>query len=91
MTDTVTVPPCVAELRDLYDTIKKAMTGQQVTSVGHKGRSVGYTPAQVGDMIKFYAQLRAACPRADEFCLVKLSPLDAPPIQRGAPVKLRLA
>lgn len=91
MTDAVVVPPCVTELRDLYDKVKSAIIGEQVSSVGHKGRSIGYSPARVDEMIKFYAQLRAACPRADEFDVPKLSPLDKPTIQRGAPVRLRLS
>jgi hypothetical protein len=90
MTDTVVVPPCVQELRDLYAKTKAAIMGEQVTSVGHKGRSVGYTPARVNEMIQFYAQLRAACPRADEFEVPKLQALDTPIIKRGPPVRLVL-
>jgi hypothetical protein len=89
--DTVVVPPCVTELRDLYTQIKTAIMGQQVTSVGHKGRSVSYTPAKIDDMIKFYAQLRAACPKADAFEVPKLAPLDKATIARGAPVRLVLS
>jgi len=85
------VPPCVVELRDFYAKVKAAMTGELVTSVGHKGRSIGYSQTQVADMVKFYVQLRAGCPRADEFDVPKLQPLDKPVIQRGPPVGLRLA
>lgn len=81
----VDVPPCVADLKTLYDAIMAATTGRQVQSVGHRGRQIGYTQADPNKMIALYRQLRDACPRAEEFGLPDIKMLDKPPTKRGRP------
>jgi hypothetical protein len=76
--------PCLVTLRKLKAAIDARMSGEGVQSVGHKGRSMEYANMNVGDMIKYYAQLWKQCPQAQAE-LPELQPLDAPTARRGRP------
>ncbi len=78
--------PCLAKCRELYEAITARTLGQQVQSVGHKGRQVGYSDTSLGDMIALYRQLWAQCPDAQAE-LPTLKPLEQPTGTRGRPAQ----
>lgn len=45
------------ELRKLYDSILATATGEQVASVGHKGRNASYNGAALAQQVKLFRSL----------------------------------
>ncbi len=77
-------PPCLLTARRLHDAIIARTLGEQVQSVGHRGRQVAYAEMSLKDMIVMYRQVWAACPAA-RLELPDLQPLDQPVVTRGRP------
>lgn len=46
-----------ADLADLYKAVIAKAKGDQVQSVGHKGRTAAYADASLADLIKLYRML----------------------------------
>lgn len=67
---------CLETVRELHAAITARMTGRQVQSVGHRGRTLSYSDTSISDMISLYRQLWAQCPEAQAE-LPNLQPLDA--------------
>jgi len=77
-------PECLVRLRELKAKIDQRIDGGQVTSVGHRGRSLQYSETSVNDMIRYYNQLWQQCPAAQAE-LPQLVPLDQHVATRGRP------
>ena len=45
------------QIADLYQAIMDTAKGEQVASVGHKGRTAAYNGAQLKDQIKLYRMI----------------------------------
>jgi hypothetical protein len=78
--------PCHQLARDLKTTIDARMKGEQVQSVGHKGRQLEYADMPIAQLISYYNQIRNSCPdaKADPE-LIAINPLDQPTGTRGRP------
>lgn len=80
------ISPCHQLARDLKAAIDARLTGKQVQSAGHKGRSVAYAETPIKELIAYYNQVRAGC--ADALAdpdLIAIAPLDQPTTTRGRP------
>lgn len=68
--------PCLVELRALKAVIDARVRGEQVSSAGHKGRSITHSEVSLDSQIAYYRQLWRACPDAAAE-LPDLQPLDS--------------
>ena len=75
------ISPCHRLARELKSAIDALMTGKQVQSVSHRGRSVSYSAANLAQLVSYYERVRANCPDAlADPDLIAISPT------RGAPI-----
>lgn len=80
--------PCHQLVKDLKTAIDARMLGKQVSSLGHKGRSLAYAEQPLKELIAYYNQMRQGCPDAlADAELVAIAPLDQPTTTRGAPAR----
>lgn len=82
------ISPCHQLVKDLKATIDARMTGKQVSSVGHRGRSLEYAETPLKELIAYYNQVRNGC--ADALAdpeLIEVRPLDQQFGTRGRPAQ----
>lgn len=78
--------PCHQLVKDLKATIDARLTGRQVSTFAHRGRSIGYADTPLRELINYYNQMRACCPDAlADPELIAIGDLDQPTGTRGAP------
>lgn len=80
--------PCYDLAKKLKAAIDERMLGEQVQSIGQRGRTVAYADVPLDKLIAYYNQTRNACPEAlEDTALIAIAPLDQPTTTRGGPAR----